>query len=147
MPYETLDEAKKGERYLSKRYLDLCGEWKFRLFDSYKLKEDGFCATDFDSSEWDTIPVPSSWQMEGYDYPIYSNVQYPWEKIQEPQPPFAPVEYNPVGCYIRKFTLPSGFKKDRVILTFEGVESAYYLYVKNTQNYLNLMFVLNGKIY
>lgn len=133
MPYETLDEAKKGERYLSKRYFDLCGEWKFRLFDTYREKEEGFYAVGFDSSEWDTIPVPSSWQMEGYDYPIYSNTQYPWEKIQEPQPPFAPTEYNPVGCYIRKFTLPAEFRKERVVITFEGVESAYYLYVNGVR--------------
>lgn len=133
MPYETLDEAKKGERYLSKRYFDLCGEWKFRLFDSYREKEEDFFLPDFDASQWDIIPVPSSWQMEGYDYPIYSNTQYPWEKIQEPQPPFAPTEYNPVGCYIRKFTLPVGFRKDRVVITFEGVESAYYLYVNGVR--------------
>ncbi len=133
MPYESLDEAKKGERYLSKRYFDLCGEWKFRLFDTYKEKEEGFSAADFDCTDWDTIPVPSSWQMEGYDYPIYSNTQYPWEKVQEPEPPFAPTEYNPVGCYIKKFTLPDGFKKDRVVITFEGVESAYYLYVNGVR--------------
>lgn len=133
MPYESLDEAKKGERYLSKRYFDLCGEWKFRLFDSYREKEEGFFNNDFDCGEWDTIPVPSSWQMEGYDFPIYANVQYPWEKIQEPEPPFAPENYNPVGCYIRKFILPDGFKKDRVVITFEGVESAYYLYVNGTR--------------
>ncbi len=133
MSYETLDEAIKGERYLSKRYFDLCGEWSFRLFDTYKEKEEGFAAADFDCAEWDTIPVPSCWQMEGYDFPIYSNVQYPWEKIQEPEPPFAPVQYNPVGCYIRKFTLPEGFRKERVIITFEGVESAYYLYVNGVR--------------
>ncbi len=133
MPYESLDKAIKGERYLSGRYFDLCGEWKFRLFDTYKEKEEGFYLTDYDSSEWDTIPVPSSWQMQGYDYAIYSNVQYPWEKIQEPEPPFAPTDYNPVGCYIRTFTLPKGYKKDRVVITFEGVESAYYLYVNGVR--------------
>lgn len=133
MPYDSLDEAVKGERYLSKRYFDLCGQWKFRLYNSYREKEPSFCIPSFDSSEWDDIPVPSSWQMQGYDYPIYSNVQYPWEKIQEPEPPFAPDEYNPVGCYLRKFTLPSSFKKDRVVITFEGVESAYYLYVNGVK--------------
>ena len=129
MPYSTFDGAKKGERYTSERYHDLTGMWKFRLFDNFGKKENGFAEIDFDSSEWDEIPVPSSWQMEGYDYPIYSNVQYPWEKIQEPVPPFAPTEYNPIGCYIKKFTLPDSFTLDRVILTFEGVEAAYYLYV------------------
>ena len=133
MPYESLDGARKGERYLSERYFDLCGEWSFRLFDSYREKEEDFFSPDYDCSDWDTIPVPSSWQTEGYDYPIYSNTQYPWEKIQEPMPPFAPEVYNPVGCYIRKFTLPADFRKDRVVITFEGVESAYYLYVNGVR--------------
>ncbi len=129
MPYSTFDGAKKGDRYKSERFFDLSGVWKFRLFDTYKEKISGFEERDFDSSDWDEIPVPSSWQLEGYDYPIYSNVQYPWERIQEPKMPYAPTDYNPVGCYIKKFTLPSSFALDRVVITFEGVESAYYLYV------------------
>ncbi len=133
MPYATAEKAKKGDRYASERYFDLCGEWKFRLFDTWREKEPDFALTDFDSSDWDLIPVPSSWQMQGYDYPIYSNVQYPWEKIQEPEPPFAPTEYNPVGCYIKKFSLDSFDRKQRVILTFEGVESAYYVYVNGVR--------------
>lgn len=133
MPYGNLDGALKGDRYASDRYYDLCGQWKFRLYNSYREKEGDFFERDYDCSEWDTITVPSSWQMQGYDYPIYSNIQYPWEKIQEPEPPFAPTEYNPVGCYIKNFNLPSGFAKDRVIITFEGVESAYYLYVNGVR--------------
>ncbi len=129
MPYDSEDKAKKGERALSERYFDLCGEWKFRMYNSYRETDTGFSDTDYDCSDWDSIPVPSSWQMLGYDYPIYSNVQYPWEKIQEPVPPLAPTEYNPVGCYIKKVTLPDGFLKDRAVIAFEGVESAYYLYI------------------
>lgn len=133
MPFDNLDQAKKGEGKLSTRYFDLCGKWKFRLFDSYRDKLLSFADTDFDSSGWDEISVPSSWQMEGYDYPIYSNVQYPWERIQEPEIPEAPTDYNPVGCYIKKFTLPEGFAKERTVLVFEGVESAFYLYVNGVR--------------
>lgn len=133
VPYDSLDKAKKGERAESERYFDLCGEWKFCLFDSYRTIEDGFASPDFNCEEWDNIPVPSSWQMLGYDRNIYANVQYPWEKIQEPTPPEAPTEYNPVGCYIKKFTLPENFRKDRVIIAFEGVEAAYYLYINGVR--------------
>ncbi len=133
VPYDSLEKARIADRKSSERYFDLCGEWKFRLYPSYREKEENFAETGFDCSEWSNIPVPSSWQMQGYDYPIYSNVQYPWEKIQEPKPPEAPTEYNPVGCYIKKVTLPSTFIKDRVIIAFEGVESAYYLYVNGTR--------------
>lgn len=133
MPFDSLDQAKKGEGKLSSRYFELNGIWKFRLFDSYREKILSFADTDFDSSDWDDIPVPSCWQMEGYDYPIYSNVQYPWERIQEPDVPEAPTDYNPVGCYIKKFTLPEGFRMERTVLVFEGVESAFYLYVNGVR--------------
>ncbi|MBQ8504310.1 MAG: DUF4981 domain-containing protein [Clostridia bacterium] len=133
VPYGSLEKARQGERTDSERYIDLCGEWRFRLYNSYREKEEGFAESGYDCSEWDTIPVPSSWQMLGYDYPIYSNIQYPWEKIQEPVPPEAPTEYNPVGCYIKKLTLPENFSKGRVVIAFEGVESAYYLYVNGTR--------------
>ncbi len=134
MPYNTLDEAKKGERFKSQRYFDLCGQWKFQLVNSYRDLNTEFSSPDFDSSNWDEIPVPSSWQMQGYDYPIYSNIQYPWERIQEPAPYEAPTDYNPVGCYIRKFTLPDNFlNKSRIIINFEGVESAYYLYINGNK--------------
>ena len=134
MPYNTLDEAKKGERFLSGRYFDLCGTWKFCLYNSYRDIDTSFSHPDFDCSSWNNIPVPSCWQMLGYDYPIYSNVQYPWERIQEPAPYEAPTDYNPVGCYIKKFVLPDNFlNRNRIIINFEGVESAYYLYINGTR--------------
>ena len=129
VPYDSEAKAKKGIKENSERYFDLCGQWKFNIYDSYRERSLAFTNPEFDSSEWDSIPVPSSWQSLGYDKHIYSNTQYPWERIQEPDAPEAPTEYNPVGCYIKKFTLPDGFKKDRVIICFEGVESAYYLYI------------------
>ena len=129
MPYDSELQAKKGDRMKSDRCILLNGEWKFNIYASYRDKELSFADPSFDASEWDTIPVPSSWQSLGYDKHIYVNTQYPWERIQEPKVPEAPTEYNPVGCYIKKFTLPEGFKKDRVVICFEGVESAYYLYI------------------
>ncbi len=129
MPYSSEAAAKKGDRMKSDRCILLNGEWKFNIYSSYRDKELSFADKDFDASDWDSVAVPSSWQSLGYDRHIYSNIQYPWERIQEPKAPEAPTEYNPVGCYIKKFTLPAGFKKDRIIVCFEGVESAYYLYI------------------
>ncbi len=129
MPYDSELQAKKGDRMKSDRCFLLNGEWKFNIYTSYRDKEMSFADPSFDADAWDTIPVPSSWQSLGYDKHIYVNTQYPWERIQEPKPPEAPTEYNPVGCYIKKFTLPEGFKKDRTVICFEGVESAYYLYI------------------
>lgn len=129
MPYESADKAIKGERFRSGRCFCLDGMWKFKYFENYKSKIISFAEPKFDSSSWDEIPVPSSWQFHGYDKPIYTNMQYPWEGNERLHPPFAPTEYNPVGCYIKKFKLPKDFSKGRVVICFEGVESAFYLYV------------------
>lgn len=40
-----------------------------------------------------------------------------------------PTDYNPVGAYIREFTVPAGWEGMDVFLDFEGVESAYYVWV------------------
>lgn len=133
MPFENADKALKGDRFQSGRCILLDGIWKFKHFENYKSRIISFAEPTFDSTEWDDLPVPSSWQLYGYDKPIYVNTQYPWEGNERLHPPFAPTEDNSVGCYIRKFTLPKGFKKDRIVICFEGVESAFYLYVNGVK--------------
>ena len=133
MPYESLDKALRGDRFSSGRCFSLDGKWKFRLFENYKSKVISFAEPKFDSTSWDDITVPSSWQTEGFDRPIYTNIQYPWEGNERLHQPLAPTEFNPVGCYIKKFTLPKDFSKGRVVLCFEGVESCFYLYVNGTR--------------
>lgn len=128
-PFESAEAAMKNNKLSSGRLLSLNGEWKFRHYNNYNEKALNFAEPDFDARGWDSIDVPSSWQMRGYDAPIYCNVQYPWEGNERLQPPYAPTEFNPVGCYIKRITLPEGFSKGRVVICFEGVESAYYLYV------------------
>ena len=77
---------------------------------------------------WGTMPVPASWQMHGFDVPIYTNIIYPWP--QDPsKPPQVPYEFNPVGSYRMHFTVPPGWQGRRVILHFDGVDSAFYVWV------------------
>lgn len=129
MPYETLEEAVKCNRYLSQRYLSLNGEWKFKYFENYNQVDFGFAEPHFNSREWDTIDVPSCWETEGYGVPQYCNVQYPWEGRERVSAPFAPTEHNRVGCYIKKIRIPEKFRRSRTVITFDGVSSAFYLYV------------------
>ncbi|WP_370621935.1 glycoside hydrolase family 2 TIM barrel-domain containing protein [Bacillus sp. JCM 19034] len=77
----------------------------------------------------DDINVPGHWQLQGYDYPHYTNVRYPWEGKEDIKPPFAPTEYNPVGQYIRTFTVPKQWRDQPVYISFQGVESAFYVWV------------------
>ena len=79
----------------------------------------------FDDSDWKTIPVPANWEVEGYGHPIYLDERYPFTTTW----PDAPKDYNPVGTYRKKITLTKEFLSEDVILYFEGVKSAMYVYV------------------
>ncbi|RPK35310.1 MULTISPECIES: glycoside hydrolase family 2 TIM barrel-domain containing protein [unclassified Streptomyces] len=133
MPYEDVGQALDGDRTRSPWRLDLDGTWKFAYADRPDDRDPDFHRTDLDDRSWDTIPVPSCWQLHGYDFPIYSNITYPWAGAnglgEEAQPPFAPTRYNPVGQYRRTFTVPRGWAGRRVFLHFEGVKSAHYVWI------------------
>lgn len=83
----------------------------------------------FDVSFWRDILVPGNWEVQGCDKPIYTNITYPWTGVESPRPPFAPTRYNPVGSYKRSFTLPDGWNGRRTFLSFQGVSSAFYVWI------------------
>lgn len=129
MPFDTLEEALAGDRSKSRYYKCLNGLWKFNFAENADKRPKNFFRTDFDCGSWNEIPVPSHWQLQGYDYPQYTNIRYPWEKREKVIPPFAPVEYNPVGSYVTDFTVPENWKEKQVLLSFQGVESCFYVWV------------------
>ncbi|MFA9560461.1 glycoside hydrolase family 2 TIM barrel-domain containing protein [Evansella sp. AB-rgal1] len=129
--YNTEEEAKKGERIESAYYHSLNGSWKFAFAENADKRITNFQETNFNSSAWDEITVPSHWQLQGYDYPHYTNLRYPWEGKEDIKPPYAPTKYNPVGQYIRTFHVPKNWtQQDQpVYISFQGVESAFYIWV------------------
>lgn len=129
MPYTTVKEAIKGDRHASEWYQTLSGKWKFYHVEKPAQRNNDFYKDNYDVSGWDEIPVPSSWQLLGYDHPIYTNVIYPWAQNNSVSAPGAPTQFNPVGHYRRTFTVPEKWDGKRIRLHFEGVESAYYVWV------------------
>ncbi|GKQ35916.1 beta-galactosidase [Streptomyces sp. A012304] len=133
MPYADLAQALAADRTRSPYRLSLDGRWKFAHADRPDDRDVDFHRTDLDDSDWDTIPVPSAWQLHGYDRPIYVNITYPWWGPnglgEETQPPAAPTRYNPVGQYRRTFTVPRAWAGRRTFLHFEGVKSAHYVWI------------------
>ncbi|TLS51003.1 DUF4981 domain-containing protein [Paenibacillus antri] len=129
MPYDTVEAALAGDRYASPYFLSLNGLWKFRYAERPEEREREFYREDYDCSAWDDIPVPSHWQLHGYDAPQYTNIKYPWEGKETLDPPFAPSEFNPVGSYVRSFTVPDAWAGKPVHISFQGVESAFYVWV------------------
>ena len=132
MPYSSVEEAVKADRHGSEWYQSLTGTWKFFHVDKPSERNNDFYKDNYDVSKWDDLPVPSSWQIHGYDHPIYTNVIYPWAQYHNVSAPYAPTNFNPVGHYRRTFTVPENWDGKRIRLHFEGVESAYYVWVNGT---------------
>lgn len=107
----------------------LNGDWKFSYAVNYESGIKGFEETDYDCSSWNTIQVPGHMQLQGYDNPNYVNVMYPWDGKENIKPGEIPTECNPVGSYIRYFELPENWKDKPARLSFQGVESAFAVWV------------------
>ena len=129
MPYDSFEEAERCKRYESSRCKLLNGKWRFKLYKNYAYKPTDFAQPHYDSHNWDTVQVPGSWTMQGYDQNQYCNVRYPWEGSEDICPPNAPTGHNPVGCYLKKIHINKSLLLKRIIICFEGVESAFYLYI------------------
>jgi beta-galactosidase len=125
VPYPNPGMALQGEREKSPFFKLLNGDWDFFLARKPEAAPQEFHQLDFDASSWQKIAVPGNWQVQGtWDIPIYCNVQYPFE----PNPPCVPEE-NPTGCYRTTFTIPENWQGCQVFLNFDGVNSAFHLWV------------------
>ena len=125
IPFENEDQLAEEDYTASGLIMSLNGDWKFHLSKNPGERPYYFFKNDYDSRDWDMIKVPSNWEMEGYEYPIYTNVQFPHEK----NPPFMQKDYNPVGSYIKTFRIPSNWKGKEIYLHFGAAGSAVYVYL------------------
>jgi len=106
----------------------LNGSWKFNYSQNAASRPAEFYLKDFDCKRWSDIRVPAHIQLEGHGKPQYVNVAYPWDGLDEIVPPQIPVDYNPVGSYVKYLHLGLFDKsgQDRIFLNFQGVEAAFY---------------------
>jgi beta-galactosidase len=129
MPFADVPSSLEGDGAASPYFCSLNGTWKFSLAKNPAQRDTQFFKDHADVSGWGTIGVPGNWQTQGYDYPIYTNTTYPWTGYENPSPPRAPTVYNPVGSYRRDFELPGSWAGREVFLSFQGVESAFYVWI------------------
>jgi beta-galactosidase len=125
MPYAAAEEAVSGDRFKSRYWLSLNGRWKFHWAIRPADRPQEFYRPELDLSAWKEIDVPGNWQLQGYDVPIYLNSAYPFKK----DPPRIPHDRNPVGSYRMEFSVPADWQGRQVFLHFDGVESAFYVWI------------------
>ena len=144
-PFDTAEEALRNAaleigREASPHILMLNGTWKFGWAKRPEERAKDFWEPEYDVSKWADILVPGCWQKQGaYDPPILTNTKYPHAN----NPPYimtAPPKgftafamRNPVGSYRRDFVLPEAWQGRRVVLHFDGVGAAAYVWVNGTR--------------
>ncbi|MCL2630605.1 MAG: DUF4981 domain-containing protein [Firmicutes bacterium] len=107
--------------------ISLNGKWGFKFCEKVSAVPSNFL--ELTEKQVDSIKVPSNWQIEGYDTPIYTNVTYPYA-VETKNPfkiPFIKPDKNSVGLYIKSFTLEN--LNENVFINFGGVNSSAEVYV------------------
>lgn len=137
MPFPDRASALAKKRLESPWCQMLNGTWKFHYVGTPDARPADFYKPDFDVSGWKDLHVPSNWQLHGYGVPVYTNSEYPFAAKPPTvmgEPPahftnFPADQRNPVGSYRRTFTVPAEWKGQPVHLVFQGVDSAFYLWI------------------
>jgi len=119
-PFQTREGALINKKDQESNYLLLNGLWKFNWQRSPKTRPEGFYQPNYDDSQWNKIPVPSNWEVEGYGYPIYLDERYPFTTTW----PDAPTDYNPIGSYRKGFELPALWENKQIFLHVGAAKSS-----------------------
>ncbi|WP_245799761.1 sugar-binding domain-containing protein [Virgibacillus proomii] len=96
------------------------------IFSAPEYSPEDFYKTDYDYSTWVEIEVPGNWQTQGFGNMHYADLWYNFPII----PPYVPTE-NPTGIYRRTFEIDNIDKNYQYIIRFQGVDSAYEVYLNN----------------
>jgi len=118
-----------NNRLKATSYMSLNGTWKFFFSDVPEGTPQDFFAESFNDNKWDTIHVPSNWEMQGFGDPIFRNVTTPFHA----NPPYVPREYNPTGSYRKTFNIPASWKEKEIFLRMEKTASASFVWVNGIE--------------
>ncbi len=140
VPYGSVEELLADKEFFATPWVQtksskvqlLNGTWKFKFVDEPSQRPRDFYLESTDVTDWDNIPVPSNWEMQGYDMPLYVNVAYPHATnppyIQR-HPGYSDYGVNPVGSYVTTFNVPEDWDNHELLLNFGGIYSAAYVWV------------------
>lgn len=125
--YEHVEEMMSGGDMPLRQSLN--GIWYFSYAKNPTVRVKDFYKKEFDCRMFDSIEVPGHIQTQGYDRCQYINTMYPWDGKEWLRPPMISKEYNPVGSYVKYFTLEKDFQDKPVFVSFQGVETAFYVWL------------------
>jgi beta-galactosidase len=129
VPYLSVNEALINNRNKVSSFVSLNGIWKFHYSDTPEGVHPDFYKENINDRKWDTINVPSNWEMKGFGDPLFRNVRTPFP----PNPPYVPKEYNPTGSYRRTFNIPASWKNKEVFLRMEKTASASFVWINGKE--------------
>ncbi len=136
--YTNYEDLEQKDNKLTQ---SLNGQWEFYFSRNAKCRLVTFFEEDFDATGFDKIMVPGHIELAGYDQIRYINTMYPWEGKEyrrgayslanagDGAGMFSEAQYNPVGSYRRSFDLDEKLVGKRIVICFEGVEQAMYLWL------------------
>ncbi|MBQ1779804.1 MAG: hypothetical protein II001_00005, partial [Bacteroidales bacterium] len=110
-------------------YRSLNGTWKFYLAEDPAVCPSNFYKNSYDVSNWADITVPGNIETQGFGIPVYANIHNEFPS----NPPYAPREMNPTGCYVYDFQVPESWRSRHIFIKFGAVKSAMYLYINGTR--------------
>ena len=134
LPYHATLQLPSREKEC-KEIVSLDGQWLFHWSRKPEERPADFYREDYDVSQWDKITVPGNWQTQGFGTPIYTNIEYPFQRnrpsvTSEPPKDWTAYENrNPVGSYVTFVDVTKDMLSKNLILHFGGVHSAMYLWV------------------
>ncbi|KAK6206028.1 hypothetical protein LQW54_007967 [Pestalotiopsis sp. IQ-011] len=128
--YDSARDALSYDVTKSKTYRLSGEDWKFQHSKNPFEAPEGFESPSYDTAHWDDVAVPSMWQLNGYGKgPHYTNVNFPVPV----DPPNVPFDDNETGSYVKKFTVPESLRGSQLRLRFEGVDSAFHVWINGKE--------------
>jgi len=124
-PFISHEDLQMGHREKASNFLSLNGTWKFNFVKNPDERPVDFCKESYNVDKWNDIQVPGNWELQGYGTAIYTDVEYPFVS----NPPYIPHDFNPVGSYVRNFTLPDTWHNKKIYLHFGAARSAMYVWI------------------
>ena len=113
--------------------LSLNGMWKFAWYESIDSRSLDFYRTDYVDADWDDMPVPGMWELNGYGDPVYKNVGYAWCGHYDTTPPYPAMEHNYAGQYRRTFVLGEEWVGEDIFLHIGSATSNVRVWVNGKE--------------